>query len=458
MKETEDPLINNRIRSLFLRYAIPGVIAMLFIALQTIADGFIVGRFLGPTALAGVNIAVPAYTIVTALALVIGVGSQAQLCLNLGKQDFRLAKTALVSGFIGLMTLTLVATILINMFAEPIAVLFGADEKLLPYTIDYIYGIMPWLVGIGSILFFDYILKGLGHPREAMCIMVLSIVMNVVLSYLFITCYDMGTFGAGLGTGFSFSAGAVLMMIFLLKEYRKNSSLKNVAGIFSFRSLAHILYNGSSEGITEIALGISTLLFNITLMKYIGSDGIAAFTIISYLIFIGGNVMFGISNGVIPILSYNYGAGEIGRVKQLIRFSCAANLLCGLIVFITLHNFSNPIVSLFFSEAEINVIEIATRGGEIVAYAFFFNALNIFMSSFFTAMDRGGISMLIAILRGLILLIPCIFILPNYFGIDGIWMTIPITEALTCIVALSFFFVWYCHNPIKQNKNNNHLV
>lgn len=415
---------------------------MVFIALQTIADGFLVGRLISATALAGVNIAVPAYTFVTAVALVIGVGCQAQLCLNLGRQEFHKAKTVLISGLTGLAVFALAGTLTVNIFAKPIALFLGADQKLLPFTIQYIHGVMPWLLGVAGLMFFDFILKGLGHPREAMFITIGTVILNILLSFTFITACDMGTFGAGLGTGISLTAGAILMSVFIIREYRRMPSLRQARGHFSGKLLLHTVYNGSSEGLAEIAMGISTFLFNIMLMKHAGSNGVAAFTILSYLIFVGASIALGISNGVIPILSYNYGAAMMQRVKAIVLYACSFNFLCGLAVCLILFFYSRQIVGLFFSSSETSTIDLAVSGGRIVAFAFLFNIFNIFASSFFTAMDKGGTSLLIASLRGLILLVPAMFILTHILGIEGIWLTIPITEALTLLAVAILFWSW----------------
>lgn len=439
---TDRRFTQNYIFPLFVRFALPGVLAMMFVALQTIADGFLVGRLISATALAGVNIAVPAYTFVTAVALVMGVGCQAQLCLCLGKGDFDRAKDVLASGLTGLAVFAIVGTLIVNLFAEPIARFLGADDKLLPFTIQYIYGVMPWLLGVGGVMFFDFLLKGLGHPREAMFITIGTVVMNIILSLVLITVFDMGTFGAGLGTGVSLTTGTLFMIYFVAKEYKRNSPLRNAKGRFDGRLFLHIIYNGSSEGFAEIAMGISTFLFNIMLMKYAGSDGVAAFTILSYLIFVGASIILGVSNGVIPILSYNFGAGLTRRVKSIIRYACSINFACGLAVCLTLFFFSRQIVGMFFASSETTVIDLAVNGGRIVAFAFLFNVFNLFASSFFTAMDKGGISLLIASLRGLIVLIALMLLLTHWLGIDGIWLAIPATEALTLIVVAFISVKW----------------
>ncbi len=203
-------LARGRIRPLFIHYAAPGVVAMLFLAFQSIVDGLIVGRLIGANALAAVNIVAPTYALMSAIALIIGVGTQAQMGIYMGRGSYVKAKSAFRSGLTGIAAFAVASTVFVNVFAYDIAVALGANETLLPLAVGYIHGVMPWLAGIGGLFFFDYVLKALGHPRYAMGIMVGTIVMNIVLSLIFVGILKMSTFGVGLGTGISFTAGAVV--------------------------------------------------------------------------------------------------------------------------------------------------------------------------------------------------------------------------------------------------------
>lgn len=431
LSRNELQLSRGRLRPLFLRYTFPGICAMLFLAMQSIADGFIVGRLIGSTTLAAVNIATPVYTLVTAVALIIGVGTQAQIGIQTGRGNYAEAKTALYSGMLGLASFAIAATVAINIFADDIARLLGANDELITLSTEYIHGVMPWLVGLGFQIFFDYTLKALGHPRAAMAVMIAAILSNIALSLIFVSYFGMGTFGAGLGTGISFTLGAVVSGSVIMRQLRKNAGLSTARGGFSLRTFCHLFYNGSSEGLAEIAMGFTTFLFNITLMKYVGADGVAAFTLIGYLLFVGASIMLGISNGVIPIISYNWGAQLMLRVKGIVRLSLICNLSCGIIMLVLLWTCARPIIGMFVDPETGHVVDLATSGARLVSLAFLFNGLNIFAASFFTAVDRPGASLLVASLRGLILPVIGILVLPRYFGTDGIWAAIPFADCLT---------------------------
>ena len=311
----------------------------------------------------------------------------------------------------------------------------GADEELLDDTVRYIHGVMPFLVGIATHIFFDNMLKAIGHPRYAMCITVATIILNVILSLTFVTVFGMGTFGAGLGTGLSFTLGGIASVLIFFKEFR-STSMSSVKGGFSFASLSHIFYNGSSEGLSELAYAVTTFLFNVTLMKYVGKDGVAAFTLISYLTYVGISISLGVSNGVIPVVSYNYGARNYGRVRKIVGLSLKTNVVCGLIFLLVLFFFGRQICGIFIDPADTFVMDYAVMGAKMTAFAFLFNGYNILASSYFTAIDKAGHSLLISSLRGLVILSLCIVLLPKLLGFEGIMLAMPIAEAITFVTAL----------------------
>lgn len=442
LSRSELQLARGRVRPLFLRYAAPGVMAMVFLALQSITDGFIVGRLIGADALAAVNIVSPVYTLVTAVALIIGVGTQAQMGIHSGRGDYGQARTALRSGMTGLALFAVAGTVSVNLFAGRIVVFLGANEDLMKLSVGYVRGVMPWLAGIGGFLFFDYVLKALGHPRFAMTVMIATILLNMASSLILVGLCGLETFGAGLGTGISFTLGSVASGSVLWRQFRGSGRPGEARGRFSLRALGRICYNGSSEGLAEIAMGVTLFLFNITLMKYAGKEGVAAFTLINYLVFVGVSVALGVSNGIIPVISYNYGANSSHRVLRIVRLAVAGNFVCGVFFLLVLWVCGKPIIRLFIDPAETQVIALAVRGACFISLAFLFNGFNLFAASFFTAIDKPGLSLAVASLRGLVGLVAGIFVLPLWWGLDGIWLTIPIAEAGTAAVVFFLGGKW----------------
>lgn len=436
LSSAELRLRDGAIAPLFRKYAIPGVIALLFIGLQTVIDGIVLGNFVGANALASVSLILPCYSFMSALAIVIGIGCQTLISIRLGEQNRQGANDALKSATLFLIIFSIIASIIIYMFAPQIAVMLGANTVLLQGSVDYLRSIIPFFPMIVAMFFSDYIIKSIGRPVYSMVIMSITVIINIVLDLLFVAVWDMGVAGAGLATGIAFTVGAMFNIPVVLRS-RKIVSLRS--GRYRWSLVWQMMYNGSSEGVSELSAGISTLLFNLALMHYLGESGVAAFTAINYLFFIGITVFLGVSDGIIPIISYNFGANQWTRVRSVLGLAAKCNFVIGVTIFVLLTFFGDQIISLFFRHGEDEVLRIAAAGTSIYAFAFLINGFNILSASYFTAMANAKISIIISLLRGLILVSVGIYILPRMFGIDGIWYVVPLSELLT--LSISFYLV-----------------
>ena len=274
---TETKLAKDNIGSLIARYSIPASIAFVFFSIQSIIDGIIVGNYLGADAVASVSLILPAYTLPSSIALMLGIGAQAQMSIAMGEQDYQKFKTALKTGVISIITYAIIIKLVFNSFPHHLTELMGAKGALYEGSLDYVRGLMPFIGSNLCFIFLDYMLKTLGHPRFSMIMVVSSILMNIVLSIVFVTQLGLGTFGVGLATGISITAGCIVSAIVVWKHFRHHPNLKGIKGKFSWQWLGRMLYNGSSEGVTEIAIGVTVVLFNFTFLKYAGKEGVAAF-------------------------------------------------------------------------------------------------------------------------------------------------------------------------------------
>lgn len=433
LSTAELQLRDGAIGPLFRKYAIPGVVTLLFVGLQTIIDGVVLGNFVGANALASVSLILPCYSFIGALAIVMGVGCQTLISINLGRQNRQGANDALRSAAIFLIFFAIVASATAYIFAPEISSLLGANDALRQGSIDYFRALVPFFPLIVAMFFSDYVIKSLGRPVYSMVIMSVTVILNIGLDLLFIGVWNMGTMGAGLATGLAFTVGAAFNLPVVLRSKR----IVNISrGHFAWRTVGTMLYNGSSEGLSELSAGISTLLFNLALMFYLGESGVAAFTAINYVFFIGTIIFVGISDGVIPIVSYNFGARQFKRIKITLRMAALTNSAIGVSLFLLLSLFGEQVISLFFRGEESQVIAIAANGTTIYAFAFLVNGLNILSSSYFTAMANAKLSVIISLLRGLIFLAAAIYILPMIFGIGGIWYAVPLAEILTFAVSI----------------------
>lgn len=412
----------------FTRYVLPSVAGLVFYGLQVIIDGLIVGNYIGADALAGVNIIIPCYTMVTVIGIMIGIGSQTIISIAFGEKNYKKAQDAITTGFIAIAVFSIIMSLILTLNAETIAKLLGAESRLLPYSVSYIHGIMPFMSLIAIMFYSDYMLKAMGHPRFAMAIISSAVILNIVLDFFFVVCCNMGTFGAGLSTGISFTLGAVAASFI---TFNSKNIISVVKGRFRLKMLWEMMYNGSSEGVTELSIGISMIIINLTLMKYAGPDGIAAFTAINYAYYFGTTIFLGVSDGIIPILSYNHGSRNKKRLFGIWRMAALTNVILGVSLFLVLQVFGRPVISLFFRGEANDVINMAVFGGSIYAFAFLFAGFNILASSFFTSLAEAKVSIIVSSLRGWFFVLLFLLILPRFIGVNGVWLSIPLAEALT---------------------------
>jgi len=438
-QNTEARLAGDKIGYLIARYSIPSAISLVFFSIQSIVDGIIVGNFLGADAIASVSLILPAYTIPSSIALMLGIGAQAQMSIAMGEKNYMKFNTALKTGFISIITYAVLITVIFNAFPRQLAEIMGSKGDLFTGSLDYIHGLMPFMAANLCSIFISYLLTTLGHPRFSMIMIVSSILMNIVLSIVFVTQLDLGTFGVGLSTGISITTGCIVSGCFAFVLLRRNLNLKGKKGIFSWNQLGRMFYNGSSEGVTEIAMGVTIVLFNLTFFKYAGKEGVSAFAVTNYIIFIGTSILLGVSDGAIPVVSFNYGANLWHRVRQVLKVGLRTNFIIGVVFLVLLWGLGEYVFSIFLDNSSQKVIEMAAHGSRIMGFAFLLNGFNIFSASFFTALDNAKWSLVISSCRGLIFIVAGITTLPLIFGTNGVWMTVAVAELCTAVI--SFYLI-----------------
>ena len=423
-------LETEKLLKLFIKFTIPSIIGMVFLGIQGIIDGLFVGNVIGENALASVNLVQPYMQIIMAYALVIGVGAQSVIGINLGKGENEKAQNIFRTSLILLTLISILVMMFGIFFSDKIAIFLGANEVLLEGASTYIKIISYFIVFVSLMFLFEMIVRTIGKPNISLVSMILAVLLNVVLDYLLINKLNLGIKGAAIATGISYASAFFINIIPFLS---KKTVVNIYKGKFDGSCLFPMVYNGSSEGISSLSNGFSMFLFNTALMKIAGESGIAAFSIINYIAQVGYMVLFGISDGVRPIISYNYGAENEERVNKTLKASIIVNLLIGIIIFIVMEMFSQPLINVFLKDGK-SVLEMATTGAKIYGIAFLFNGVNILISSYFTAIDDPMSSIIVAVSRGLLFIAVGIFILPYIFGINGIWGSIVFAEVITIII------------------------
>ena len=422
------------IGKLFVKYSIPSVIAMVVFSVYIVVDGIFVGNVIGSKGLSAVNIAMPFFGVAMAIGIMVAIGGGTITSIELGKGDRSAARRTFSLAFYTLIIITLLLSIFTVIFAPTIARILGANEELVPLVVEYLVSLCLFLATFVGSSYLSNGLRVMGKPNHAMLADIISSVLNIVLDYIFIVKFGLGLAGAGFASGIAFTIG----FLFALSQYfKKDSILKFCKVKFNFKKIIRIFYNGSSEGITQFAVAFSNYIFNIVLMIRIGEMGVSAFSIILYVASLVTAVFSGICNGISPIISFNYGANYKERINKILKIAIITITILG--VFSTvLMIFGGEILISMFTEGDKELIKLTTEATNLYSIAFVFNGLNILASAYFTALEDAKTSAIISVLRGVLLIIAFIIILPMILGDAGIWLTIPASELVTVIIAIKY--------------------
>jgi len=421
-----------------IRFSMPAIFMLILTSIYTSVDGVFVSRFVGNDALSAINIVLPLDNIMCGIAIMFGTGGSAIIGRKLGEK-----KRAEANENFSLVTISAIVTgslftLITILFMMPILQFLGASDRLMPYCIDY--GRIIYVFAVPYILqvMFNTLFITAGKPSLALAVSVISGLMNIFLDYVFIVPLKMGIGGAAVGTAISRLFGGVFPIVYFLK---KCENLHFEKPKLDWNVIGNSMGNGSSEMVSQIAAGITTLLFNITMMRLMGEEGVAALTIVLYAQFIFNAAYMGFSNSVAPIISFNYGSKDVAYLKKLFRHCII--IIGGSTVLMIMSSllFVRPLLALFIPRGG-QVYDLAYRGYMVFVWNFLFSGFNIFASALFSALSNGKISALISFLRTFVFIIGAILLLPILWGGDGIWLAIPVAEFLACGITAPLL-LWY---------------
>lgn len=419
-----------------LLFALPTTIMMIVMSFYTIVDGIFVSRYISTNALSSVNIVFPIIMIFIGVAVMLATGSNAIIARQLGEgHDDQARETfsmiLVISGIIGIFL-----AVIGNMFIEPLVRALGASDILLEDSILYLrIQLLSCSALIIQILFQTYFVTE-GKPGIGLFLTILAGITNIILDYVFIVLFQMGVTGASLAT----SIGALIPSVFGLIYFTvSRKTLWLVRFRFSRKDLIQTCCNGSSEMVTNLSTGIITFLCNLLMMKFAGEDGVAAITIIQYSQFFMNALTLGFSQGVSPVISFNYGSKNTRQIHQVYRYSMIFILLASVAVF-GAAQLSGGILIEIFSHPGTNVYRLARHGFTIFSFSFLFAGVSTMASALFTAFGDGKTSAVISFVRTLGLIVISLMILPALIGIDGIWMAIPVAEFGAMLLSVFYLY------------------
>ena len=417
-----------------LRYIIPTYLTSLFNTVYTIIDGIFVSAYVGTDALAAINIVYPIVNVLTGIALIFATGGSAVAALHIGgnrkKDADRSFSVSMITSVLlgGLVSLG----VLLNL--PGILNLLGATAPTIADCRTYAFW---WLLGTPVVIgkeLFTYFIRIDGAPAYSLATALSGGILNIILDYILIGCFRMGILGAALATMLGLFLSFCMGLYYFLKKQKHLSF--TVHGL-SLREAVRCMVNGASEFVDQLAIAITTIVFNRTALTFAGEDGVAAVSIIMYLQFLSIGVYFGFSMGIAPPLGYAYGDKKEGVCRILERYAYRFFAIAPLVIY-ALTCFFAPLGVSCFAPPASPVFSLAVSGMRIYGLGFLFAGINIFSAVRMMAYGKGHFSGLITFLRSFALLLAFLAFLPRIWGMTGIWLAVPAAEFLTMFVSFPF--------------------
>ena len=426
-------------RKLFLKYLIPSLFGMMLMAINILVDGLFVSHGVGDNGLAGVNIAVPIYSVILAFSLWIGMGGATLYSIALGRNNLHRAKSIFTHAIIITVVVTGIIIGVCLVFEEPLAYLFGANDAIISYVLDYLHVILVF--GIFFVLenILSIFIRNDGNPTLAMIGLVVTSVVNIILNYIFIFIFHWGVKGAAYATVFATVIGILVLLTHFLA---KRSQLALVKTKIDPSILRNIISIGFPSFILEASAAVMMIGLNVTFSHYVGEAGIVAYAVLNYMHTVFLMLFIGVGASLQPISSYHYGAKLFERLKQFVRIGIFTGFIVGALIF-AIGVFGRSLIIWLFGIEGTEVISYIKIGITLFFIGYLFLGINMVFTEFYQSIGKIRIAIMISLFRSFIIFIPLLFIMPILFGPNAIWLVFPIAEGLTMITMfLSLKFKW----------------
>lgn len=414
-----------------LQFSIPSIIAMVLTSLITVADGFFIENYIGKDGIAAVNLGLPIIYLFLAIGLMVSVGGIAIAGMAFGAGDFTKCSQVFRQTILTTLIFSVLTGLFVCIFFEPMLDFLKAEGYVREYFKIYYKIMLPELILMVVNSSFGMFIRGEGHPQFYMKINILSVFTNIILDYVFAGIFRTGVAGIAAASLIS----AVLSLLCILIYFIKKAKVYRLGTVsFSAKILKSTLLNGSSELIGEMSTGIAMFAYNFVIMRKIGVDGVTAFTIVGYISYVFSMIVIGFGQGASPLISFTYGAKEKALAQSIRRKTNFLVFAIGTVTFLLMTASSGWYGTLFIKND--TVLRMIRSGMIIFMISFFFSGINAITSFYFTSTGKALESAVISSSRGLVILLICIFTLPVYFGMTGIWLAAPVTEGITLGISI----------------------
>lgn len=418
-----------------LRFTLPSIIMLVFTSIYGVVDGFFVSNFVGKTPFTAINFIMPFLMILGSCGFMFGTGGGALIAKTMGEGNPEKAKH-LFSLIVYTSTVSGVAlTFLGIIFLRPLASALGAEGQLLADSVKYGRIILMAIPAYILQYEFQCLFAAAEKPALGLYVTIVAGLTNMILDALFVAVFHWGLEGAASATAISQCVGGIVPLLYFA---RPNSSLLQLGKTeFDGKSLAKTCINGSSELMSNIAMSVVSMLYNVQLLKYAGEDGVAAYGVLMYVSMIFQAIFIGYSVGTAPVIGYHFGAKNHKELKGLLKKSLVLIGTFAVVMFSAAYLLARPL-SVLFAGYDEGLLRLTVRAFSIFSFSFLFSGFAIFGSSFFTALNNGFVSAAISFMRTLVFQIAAVLIFPLFWKVDGIWMSIVAAEMMAVIVTIVF--------------------
>ena len=432
-QKTPTALGTESIGKLLMQYAVPAIIAMTASSLYNMVDSIFIGHGVGTMALSALALTFPLMNLGTAFGALVGVGAATLISVKLGQKDYDTAQRVLGNVFVLNILLGLAFTVIVFPFLNPILYFFGGSDETVEYARQFMEIILLGNVVTHLYLGLNAVLRASGHPKQAMYATIATVAINTILAPIFIFMFDWGIRGAAIAT----VSAQVIALLWQLKQFNNANELLHFRrGIFRLKRkiVFDSLAIGMSPFLMNLAACLIVILINQGLKKYGGDLAIGAFGIVNRLVFIVVMIVMGLNQGMQPIAGYNFGAKLYDRVNKVLKLTIIYATCVTTFGFLVGMLAPNLVVGIFTSDAELT--ELSATGLRITVMFFPIIGFQMVTSNFFQSIGMAGKAIFLSLTRQMLILLPCLLILPQFFGVAGVWYSMPVSDLLASLIAL----------------------
>ena len=424
---------------MLLQYSIPAIIGMTITSIYNIIDSIFIGHGVGAMAIAGLAVSFPLMNLVVAFCTLVSAGGSAIASIRLGQKDMKGAREVLSHTFALCLTNSIFFGGLSILFLDKILVFFGASPDTLPYARDFMQVILLGTPATYTMIGLNNVMRSTGYPRKAMLTSMVTVVVNIILAPIFIFQFEWGMRGAAIATVTSQFIG----MIWVVSHFLNKESTVHLEGSIwklKKRIVGSIFAIGMSPFLMNVCACVIVIILNNSLQKYGGDMAIGAYGIINRLLTLYVMVVLGLNLGMQPIVGYNFGAMNFERVKRTLRLGIISGVIITSSGFLICEIFPHGVSAIFTDNNEL--IGLAADGLRIAVMMFPLVGAQIVISNFFQSIGKAKVSIFLSLTRQLLYLLPCLLLFPHWWGVNGVWISMPVSDALafaTAVISLTFY-------------------